>query len=59
MNIQEVGWGKELDLSDSGQGQVTGSCKCGNDPSGFIKFGEFPDKLRTCQLLKKDSAPLS
>jgi hypothetical protein len=30
-----------LDLSDSGQGQVVGCCEDGNEPSGFIKSGEF------------------
>ena len=25
----------------SGQGQVAGYCKCGNEPSGSIKYGEF------------------
>jgi hypothetical protein len=25
---------------------VTGSCECGNEPSGSIKCGEFLDKLR-------------
>jgi hypothetical protein len=23
------------------KGQVVGSCKCGNEPSGSTKFGEF------------------
>jgi hypothetical protein len=48
-----------LDRSASGQGQVVGSCQCGNEPSGSIKLGEFLDWLRTCQLLRKNSAPLS
>ena len=26
---------------------VIGTCKCGNDPSGFIKCGEFLDYLKT------------
>jgi hypothetical protein len=25
------------------KGQVAGACECGNEPSGFIKFGEFLD----------------
>jgi hypothetical protein len=33
----------------------TGFCESGNKPLSSIKCGEFPDKLRTCQLLKKDS----
>jgi hypothetical protein len=24
-------------------GQVAGACECGNEPSGSIKCGEFPD----------------
>jgi hypothetical protein len=35
----DVGHG--LDRSGSGQGQVTGICKCGNEPSGSVKWGEF------------------
>jgi len=33
-------------------GQVSGTCTRVNGPSGSIKFGQFLDKLRTCQLLK-------
>ena len=51
--------GHELDRSGSGQGQVAGSCECGNEPSGSIKCGEFVDWLRTSQLVRKDSAPWS
>ena len=36
-----------LDQSGSGQGQVAGSCECGNEPSGFTKWREFLDLLRT------------
>ena len=35
--------GNGLDWSDWGQGQVAGSCDCGNEPSGYIKCGEFVD----------------
>jgi hypothetical protein len=38
---------------------LLGCCECGNKPSGSIKCGEFLDKLRTCWLLNKDSAPWS
>ena len=41
MNLQEVGWDHGMDRSGSGQGQVAGSCECGNETPGFIKFGEF------------------
>ena len=34
------------------------TCKCGNEPSGSIKCGEFLE-LSTDKLLKKDSAPWS
>jgi hypothetical protein len=30
MDLQEVGWGHELDWAGSGYGQVAGSCECGN-----------------------------
>jgi hypothetical protein len=36
--------------------QVAGACECDNEPSGFIKCGEFLDWLQTDQLLKKDCA---
>jgi hypothetical protein len=38
---------------------VAGTCECGNEHSGSIKFREFLDLLRTDQLLKKDSATWS
>jgi hypothetical protein len=40
---REVGWGLGVDRSGSGQGEVAGSCDCGDEPSGFIKCGEFAD----------------
>ena len=52
-----VGYG--LDQAGSGQGQVAGTCECGNESSGSIKRGEFLDWLRTGQLIRKDSAPRS
>jgi len=36
-------WGYKLDRSGSGYGQMTGTCECGNEPSGSIKRGEFLD----------------
>ena len=39
--------------------QVAGACEYDNEPSGSIKCGEFLDKLRTCLLLKMDSASRS
>jgi hypothetical protein len=41
MDLREFGWGHGLDRSDSGQGQVAGSCECGYEPSGSIKCGAF------------------
>jgi hypothetical protein len=41
MDIREVGWGHGLDQSGSGYGQVEGCCEYGDEPSGFIKCGEF------------------
>jgi hypothetical protein len=38
---------------------VAGSCEHGDEPSGYIKGGEFGDLLSDYQLLKKDSAPWS
>ena len=40
-------WDYVLDLAGSGQGQLVGTCECGNKPSGSIKCGEFLDLLRT------------
>ena len=42
---------KEILLDGVGQGQVAGSCECGNDPASSTKCGEFLDKLF------KDCAP--
>jgi hypothetical protein len=41
MDLGDVGWGDRLDPSGSGQGQVAGSCKCCNEPSGSRKCEEF------------------
>jgi len=41
----DVGYG--LDRSGSGQGQVAGTCECGNEPSVSIKCREFLYKLKT------------
>ena len=40
-------------------GRGGGHLECDNEPSGFIKCGEFLDQLKTGYLLKKDSAPWS
>jgi hypothetical protein len=41
MDLREVGCGRRLDRSGSGQGQVVGSCVYGDEPSGSLKSGEF------------------
>jgi len=41
------------------RGQVKDTCKCVNEPSGSIKYGKFLDYLKTCMLLRKDSAAWS
>jgi hypothetical protein len=41
MDLREVGWGRGLDRSGSGQGLVVSSCEYGNEPSGSIKCGKF------------------
>jgi len=43
-----------LDRTGSGLGQLGGTCECGNETSGSIKFGEFLDWLKTGYFLKKD-----
>jgi len=44
MDLQELGCGGYgLDRDSSGQGQVAGTYECGNEPSGFIKCGEYLD----------------
>jgi len=37
---------------------MAGTCECGDEPSGCIKYGEFLDWLKVSELLK-DSAPWS
>jgi len=42
MDLQEEGCrGYGLHRAGSGQGQVAGTCECGDEPSGSIKCGEF------------------
>jgi len=36
-------WGYGLDRTGSEQGQVAGTCECGNETSGSMKCGEFLD----------------
>jgi hypothetical protein len=36
-------WGYGLNQAGSGQGQVVGTCDCGNEPSVFKKGEEFLD----------------
>ena len=39
--------GYELNRVGSVQGQVAGTCECGNEHSGSINCGEFLDWLRS------------
>ena len=39
----KLGWGGAWTGSGSEKGQVAGTCKCGNEPSGSIKCEEFLD----------------
>ena len=36
-------WGYGLNQAGSGEGQVVGTCECGNEPLGFIKCREYRD----------------
>jgi hypothetical protein len=41
LDLQEVGCGgRRLGLSGS-EGQLAGTCECGNELSGSMKYGEF------------------
>ena len=60
MDLQVVRCGGHgLDRASSGQGQLLGTGKCRNVPSGSIKFEDFLDQLKTLQLFQKDSAARS
>ena len=52
-------WWHGLYRSGTGQGHVAGFCESGDEPSGFIKCGEFLDQLKTGQILKTDIVPWS
>ena len=41
--LHEVGRGHGLDSSGSGKEEVSGSCRCGNEPTGSMKCVEFVD----------------
>jgi len=36
-------WGYGLNQAGSGEGQVDGTCECGNEPSGSMKCKKFLD----------------
>jgi hypothetical protein len=46
-DLQKVGCGGMEWIELAQEGQVAGTCECGNEPSGFIKCGEFLDQLQT------------
>jgi hypothetical protein len=39
MDFSDVEWWHMLDVSGSVYGQVAGSCECGDEPCGSIKYG--------------------
>jgi hypothetical protein len=41
MGLQEIGWGRGLESSDSRYGYVVGSCGHDDELSGSKKCGEF------------------
>ena len=43
MHLYGIEWDHELDCCGSGQVQVAGTCDCGKEQSGSIKWGEFLD----------------
>ena len=45
--------GYGLNRAGSGQGQEAGTCECGNEHSGSIKYGEFLDQLKGCAAWSK------
>jgi hypothetical protein len=59
MDLREVMGGHGLDQSGSRQVHVAGCCECGDEPSGYIKCGEFLEWLTMFLLLRKDSAAWS
>ena len=46
-------WGYGLDRAGSGLGQVSGTCECGNEPLGSVKFWEFLDLLQTVSFSRR------
>jgi hypothetical protein len=54
----DLGNGKWMDTTGSGQGPVVDPCEHSNESSGSIKDGDFLDWLSDYYLLK-DSAPWS
>ena len=52
-------WVYGLDWADPRQRHLADAFECGNEPSGFVKCGEFLDQLQISQLHKKESAQWS
>ena len=49
-------WENEVDQTGSEQGQVAGTCECGNEHSGSKNCGKIFDQMKTGQLLEKGCA---
>ena len=49
-------WGNGLDQTGDGQGQMAGTCECGNEHSGSIECEKIFDQLKIGQFLEKGSA---
>jgi hypothetical protein len=44
IDLQEMGCGGHgLDRAGSGEGQVVGTCECGNEHLGSVECGDFLD----------------
>jgi hypothetical protein len=41
--LQELGWGDMYWIEVAQEREVISTCKCGNEPSGCIKFGDYLD----------------
>jgi hypothetical protein len=47
IDLKEIAW-EVVGWINLAERHVAGSCEYGNEPSGCLKCGEFPDKMRIC-----------